>query len=259
MRTTEKIAGSLILALMVWAIVMLAATNLQFQGSQSNRILRVELGSDAATLRQALQADNEKDLDGMARNTELVIRNTQLDFVFILLYWLTFLSLAYLAGRLGKPFFATCSAIFVSGAALADVLENRAILSAMQIRPLTDQLAVDISEFSEWKWAFFFLACLFLGLAIVLNHRVSQVRRISGAVFVAAAVIGIIGLSRHRVSLEFTIGMIAFAVVFGKNEKDDLSSVDRHAIAAIIRAYWEELKAGLLQYKHKSLPMQHLG
>jgi len=38
-------------------------------------------------------------------------------------------------------------------------------------------------------------------------------------------------------------GTIALAVVFGKNEKDDLSSVDRHAIAAIIRAYWEELKA----------------
>ena len=39
-------------------------------------------------------------------------------------------------------------------------------------------------------------------------------------------------------------GTIALAVVFGKNEKDDLSPVDRHAIAAIIRAYREELEAG---------------
>ena len=38
-------------------------------------------------------------------------------------------------------------------------------------------------------------------------------------------------------------GTIALAVVFGKNEKDDLSSADRHAIAAIIRAYREELEA----------------
>ncbi len=38
-------------------------------------------------------------------------------------------------------------------------------------------------------------------------------------------------------------GTIALAVVFGKNEKDDLSPVDRHAIAAIIRAYREELAA----------------
>ena len=36
--------------------------------------------------------------------------------------------------------------------------------------------------------------------------------------------------------------MIALAVVFGKNEKDDLSPVDRHRIAAIIGAYREELE-----------------
>lgn len=213
MRTTEKTAGFLILALVVWAIVMMAAVNLQFQGSQSNRILLVEMGSDAGTLRQAVQTDDKTDLTGMARNTELVVRSTHLDFLFILLYWLTFLSLAYLAGRLGKPFFASCSAIFISGAALADVLENRAILSAMHIRPITDQLAVDITQFSEWKWAFFFVACLFLGLAIALNHRVSQIRRISGGIFIAAAAFGILGLSRHRVSLEFTIWMIWFANV----------------------------------------------
>jgi hypothetical protein len=37
-------------------------------------------------------------------------------------------------------------------------------------------------------------------------------------------------------------GTIALAAVFGKNEKDDLSSVDRHAIAAMIKAYREELE-----------------
>ncbi len=37
-------------------------------------------------------------------------------------------------------------------------------------------------------------------------------------------------------------GTIALAVVFGKNEKDDLSPVDRRTIAAIIRAYREELE-----------------
>jgi hypothetical protein len=31
------------------------------------------------------------------------------------------------------------------------------------------------------------------------------------------------------------------AVIFDKNEKDDLSTVDRKAIAAMIRAYREEL------------------
>jgi hypothetical protein len=37
-------------------------------------------------------------------------------------------------------------------------------------------------------------------------------------------------------------GTIALAVVFGKNEKDDLSPVDRRTIAAIIRAYRAELE-----------------
>jgi hypothetical protein len=36
-------------------------------------------------------------------------------------------------------------------------------------------------------------------------------------------------------------GTIALAVVFGKNEKDDLSAVDRKAVAAMITAYREEL------------------
>jgi hypothetical protein len=40
-------------------------------------------------------------------------------------------------------------------------------------------------------------------------------------------------------------GTIALAVVFGKNEKDDLSAMDRHAIETIIGAYLEELKTEL--------------
>ena len=211
MRSAEKTAGILILALMVWAVVMIAATNLQFHSSQPNRVLLAELGSDASSLNLSVQAKDKNDLDGVARNTGLLTLNTEMDFLFILLYWLTFLSLAYLAGRLGKPFFASCSAIFVSGAALADVLENRAILAALRVHPFTDQLAVDVSEFSEWKWAFFFLACLFLGLAIALNHRVSPLRRRSGVVFLAASVFGIVGISRHRISLDFTIWMLSLA------------------------------------------------
>ncbi len=211
MRTTEKIAGILILALMVWAIVMIAATNLQFQGSQSNRVILAELGSDASSLNLAVQANGNGDSGGIARNRDLLTLNTRLDFMFIFLYWLTFLSLAYLAGRLGKPFFASCSAICISGAAVADVLENGAILSTLRVHPFTDQLAVDIAEFSEWKWAFFFLACLFLGLAIALNHHTSQMRRISGVVFIAASAFGIFGLARHRISLDFTISMFGIA------------------------------------------------
>jgi hypothetical protein len=211
MRTTEKTTGILIVALMVWAIVMMATTNLQFRGSQSNRVLLAELGADASSLNLAVQANDKKDSDGVTRNTGLLMLNTRMDFLFILLYWLTFLSLAYLAGRLGKPFFAACSAICVTGAALADVLENRALLSAFSVHPFTDQLAVDVAEFSEWKWAFFFLACLFLGLAVALNHHTSRMRRISGVVFIAASVFGILGLSRHRVSLDFTIWMFGLA------------------------------------------------
>ena len=37
-------------------------------------------------------------------------------------------------------------------------------------------------------------------------------------------------------------GTVALAVVFGKNEKDDLTTADRDAVAAIIRAYRVELE-----------------
>ena len=42
-------------------------------------------------------------------------------------------------------------------------------------------------------------------------------------------------------------GTIALVVVFGKNEKDDLSSVDRDAIAAMIKAYREVIASDVDQ------------
>ena len=44
-------------------------------------------------------------------------------------------------------------------------------------------------------------------------------------------------------------GTIALAVVFGKNEKDDLTPVDRNAIAAMIKAYGEVLVSEVDQAK----------
>ena len=51
----------------------------------------------------------------------------------------------------------------------------------MRVKPFTDAVAVDISEFSQWKWTFFFPG----GAAARSrgrdeSHRVSQLRRVSG-------------------------------------------------------------------------------
>ena len=208
MRVTEKAVAILILALAAWAIIMWAATN--FQGHETNRILRVELGSDSAQLSQAVTAD---DNDGIAHNIQMVVRNTYMDFVFILLYWLTFVGLAVLAGRMGKRILGICAALLITGAALSDLLENGAILTAMRVTPFTDAVAVDISEFSQWKWAFFFLASIILGLAIALNHHVSRMRRLSGVLFIASGVVGLLGIMRYRVSLEFSLWMIDVAML----------------------------------------------
>jgi len=98
---------------------MWAATN--FQGHEMDRILRVELGSDSAQLNQAVAGP---DNDGIAHNIQMVVRNTYMDYLFILLYWLTIVSLAVLAGRMGKRVLAACAALLITGAALSDVLEN---------------------------------------------------------------------------------------------------------------------------------------
>jgi len=206
MRATEKVVAIMIVALSIWAILMKATTN--FVGHGSDRILRVELGSDAASLNQAVRGNGPRDTDGAAHNSQMVVRNTYMDFVFILLYWLTFLSLAYLAGRMGRRFLAACSVLCISGAAVSDLFENGAILTAMRVSSFTDAVAVDISEFSQWKWVFFFLASLFLGLAVAMNHRVSVTRRVSGGIFIAAGLVGILGISRYRVSLDFAMLLI---------------------------------------------------
>jgi hypothetical protein len=208
MRAAEKFAAILIVALSVWAIVMMAATNWQFKGSQRDRILLVELGSDAASLRTAVQTGVRNDPEGVAHNVRLVVRNTYMDFLFIVLYWLTFVSLSYLAGILGQRLLAALAAISISVAAVADLLENHAILIATGVRNFTDPVAVDISEFSQVKWAFFFLAVLLLGFAVALNRRTSKFRRIAGAAFLAAGVCGLLGIGRYRVSLDFAMVMI---------------------------------------------------
>src|ERR1019366_1203433 len=135
MRVTEKAIVIIILALSVWAILMWAATS--FEGSEANRILRVELGAEAAQLNHAVAAP---DNDGIARNIQMVVRNTYLDYVFILLYWLTFVSLAMLAGRMGKRVLGAVAALLITGAALSDLLENGAILIAMRVQPFTDSV-----------------------------------------------------------------------------------------------------------------------
>src|SRR3974377_954694 len=211
MRTTEKIVAVLILALASWAVLMTATTN--FQGSQANRILLVELGSDAASLNQAVQAGGTTDREGIGHNIRMVVRNTYMDYLFIVLYWLTFVGLSYLAGLLGQRVLAICATLCISFAALADVLENRAILVAMGVSPFTDPVAVDISEYSQFKWAFFFLATVLLGLAIALNRRTSTVRRIAGGIFIASGVFGILGITRYRVTLDFAMVMINVGIV----------------------------------------------
>lgn len=207
MRTTEKIVATFVIALSFWAILMMVATN--FQGPHSNRILLVELGADATSLNEAVQAAGGKsDREGIAHNIQMVIRNTYMDLVFILLYWLTFVSLSYLAGILGQRLLAVCSAVCISFAALADLLENHSILVAMHVKTFTDAVAVDISEYSQVKWLFFFLAALLLGLAGALNRRTSDLRRITGGVFIAAGLCGLLGVGRSRVSFDFAAGLI---------------------------------------------------
>ncbi|HEY4960738.1 MAG TPA: hypothetical protein VII29_07770, partial [Terriglobales bacterium] len=177
---------------------------------EPNRILRVELGEDAAQLNQAVAGP---DNDAIAHNIEMVVRNTYMDFVFILLYWLTFVGLAMLAGRMGKRVLGACAALLITGAAVNDLLENGAILTAMRVKPFTDAVAVDISEYSQWKWVFFFVASILLGLAIALNDRVSNVRRLSGGLFIASGVFGLLGIMRYRVSLEYSLWMIDIGIL----------------------------------------------
>ncbi len=200
MRLIERITAILIVTSWIWLGLMWVTTS--FQGEEPDRILRVEIGSDATSLNRAVRGP---DRDAVAHNIQMVVRNTYLDFFFILLYWLTFLSLSALAWRMGKHVLATFAALLVTAAAICDLFENGAILTAMRVRSFSDAVAVDISEFSQWKWSALFLAALLLGIAIAVNDRVSLMRRISGGLFIASGVVGLFGITRYRVSVDVAI------------------------------------------------------
>jgi hypothetical protein len=208
MRTIEKAVAIIILALTAWAVITWAAT--RFDGFQPNRILRVQLGSDAAQLNQAVAAP---DNDGVANNVRMVVRNTRMDYFFIFLYVLAFIGLGALAGFMRQRTLGICAGLLIIGAAYSDLLENGAILTAMRFNPFTDAVAVDISDFSQWKWAFFFVASIVLGLAFATNRHVSRIRRMAGGWFIAGGIVGILGVMRYRVALEFTLWMIDIAMV----------------------------------------------
>ncbi len=78
MRSTEKLVAVLIVALAGWAVLMTVTTG--FRGSQSNRILLVQLGTDAASLNRAVEANGSSDREGIAHNVQMVVRNTYMDF-----------------------------------------------------------------------------------------------------------------------------------------------------------------------------------
>ena len=124
---------------------MLQTAYIHYHSHILTRLL-VEIGSDAASLKQAVQTGVNDDRDGIAQNVRLVVRNTYMDSLFICLYWLTYAGIAYLAGLLGQRLFASLAVICVSVAAVADLLENHAILVAMGVRNFTDPVAVDMDE-----------------------------------------------------------------------------------------------------------------
>ena len=46
-----------------------------------------------------------------------------------------------------------------------------------------------------------------------MNHHVSNVRRLSGGLFIAGGVVCLLGMMRYRVSLEFSLWMIDLAML----------------------------------------------
>lgn len=210
MRVTEEATAILIVLLSLWCLTMWVATDMQFQGNESSRILRVELGSDAADLDQAVKAP---DAAGVERNVQLIRRNTYMDYVFILLYWLTFVSLAVLEGQIGLRRFAVATILLITLAALCDLLENGTILTFTWLSSYTDSVAVDISQISILKWSLFFSAMLVLGLGFAVNHRISNLRRIAGGLLIASGVFGLLGIVRYRVAIDFSILMVNFSLL----------------------------------------------
>src|ERR1051326_3661006 len=183
----QRMLWSTLVAIMVWIAMMSCegsafrqpCTETSFLKSiacHSAPLANLELAPDASAFRNLI--DQQNPADNRRWNAEVIRVNTCMDFLFIILYWLTFVFLAKnqdaaiptTSGSTRLTWWFAAVASLISVAALLDVWENVRLLSALQKLSDSANDFVVPAAVSQAKWLFFAAAVLFLGLSFLRNR-----------------------------------------------------------------------------------------
>jgi hypothetical protein len=198
----------LLFALIIWAIVLLV-NGRNFQVGDSKAIAGIHK-SPGLAMEFAQNQQQVKDLlgdPGQTPVTEATTKNWQtmrcqqyLDFVFIALYWSFFVFVISAAMRASgsAPRLGWLVAILISLAAVADILEDVAILEMLQSPPGN----LYPFPFGVAKWLSFFgvlgfSSLLFLrypgrgSLSFPVNRWIRGLTLVTGVAFLAASLLGL--------------------------------------------------------------------
>ena len=222
----QRMLWCTLIAIMVWIAMMLCEgaafrqpcvgkSHLSYIACHSAPVADLELAADAPHFQDLV--DQRDSVANRRWNAEVIRVNTCMDFLFILLYWLTFVFLAkdqYASVTTLNPShypwgFAVVTAL-ISVAALLDIWENVRLMSALS--KLSDSLNVFTvpGAVAQAKWLVFAAALFFLGLSLLRNRTFWKTAM--SALMLLSALLTAWGVWHTRV-LPFAVALLSIALL----------------------------------------------
>lgn len=177
--------------------------------SVTNPLAELELSRDPAAFRTIIsqtEAPKSAQVPYSRWNIEVIRVNTFMDFLFIALYWSTFV----LLGSLCQSWLSRIVIATISITALFDVAENVRLFQALHALRLNQTPTQLPGTVSAVKWAFLGVSAVSLAIALLKEKRPSQ---IAIAVFLmASGVVTWIGIA-HVPLLEISMLLLGLALL----------------------------------------------
>ena len=205
----QRLFWFLLLATVVWGTVMQVemtgyvqqpsrlGTDLPSSCKKSKApvIAQLELSRDPLCFASLIAPVGDTTDDARAdRDTNIKVArlNTRADFLFIVLYWLTFLAFArLLCATAGRRRLGVAVAILITVAAGLDVRENQLLLGGFEHVAAGSLDFVTSGVVSTAKWCVFGFATIFLGDLCFVAERL-RLREVIGALLMGAGLVTVV-------------------------------------------------------------------
>ena len=213
----EKLTGACA-ALAVAVVLFLQLAPPRFEGridirGMRTHVLALELARSVGEVRQIVG-------DVPSENRDTMTRKQYYDCVFMAAYTGVFLGVTAMLVEAGWIWLGALSGVLALATPILDLVEDLAILRLMETPlALTTPAMVDaVREPSELKWF-----CAFAAMAIqslFFLRSPARAGKLTGALFLAAAALGLAGLTQNSLfelaQLPMLAGLVVLAVVFSR-------------------------------------------